>query len=103
MNLFLSQQLGHPKKKSTKRATRSIACAFEPAALNYSYVVQVPETSEVSTQVPTPPDVPELPLPPTPVEAVPTPPAPEDLPVAPPVVEQEIPQIEVLPLHMVLK
>lgn len=95
--LIFKSAIGTSKEKEYKKSYHeALRAAFESvAALNYNYVAQVPETSGVPIPVPTPPDVPELPVPTTAVEAVPTPPVPEDLPVAPPVVEQEIPQIQV--------
>jgi len=95
--LIFKSAIGTSKEKDYKKSYHeALRAAFESvSALNYNYVEQVPETSEASIPVPTPPDVPELPLTTPPVEALPTTPVPEDLPVAPPVFEQDIPKIQV--------
>ncbi|MDG1779077.1 MAG: hypothetical protein P8H23_07000 [Flavobacteriaceae bacterium] len=95
--LIFKSSIGSSKEKDYKKSYHeALRAAFESvAALNYNYVIQVPETSAASIPVPTPSDVPQPPVIPTAVEVVPTPPVPENSSVAPTVTEQEIPQIQV--------
>lgn len=95
--LIFKSAIGTSKEKEYKKSYHeALRAAFESiAALNYNYVVQVPETSETFMPVSTSPEVPQPPVIPTTVEVVPMQPVPEDLPVAPPVFEQEIPKIQV--------
>ena len=69
--LIFKSAIGTSKEKEYKKSYHAaLRAAFESvAALNYSYVVQVPETSGIHTST-NASDVPELPVTPVPVEAV---------------------------------